>query len=190
MADIQIEHAEVIGPFLFIARTVDGARHLQRMPKETLAIRAAEYGLEPDDPFILDLVLHEHLIEPDDPEEVHPLFAAPTVGQARTELRARLTKVRDAHGAPKGKLRPLAAAIEAGTASRGAADAAALLLQHADPRVAAPMRALVKAERERVAATPRTLVEELERQAAELTPDRPADPAQVKAAPRPKLELL
>jgi len=182
MADIQIVGAEVVGPFLFIARTVDGARHLQRMPKETLAIRAAEYGLEPDDPFVLEMVLHEHLIEPEDQDELHPLFAAPSIAKARTEMRARVTAARDAHGAPKGKLRALAAAIDAGTATAGAGEAAALLLQHADPRVAVPMRALVAAERDRVAAPAPSLVESLERQAAELEsparvePPEPIDP--------------
>lgn len=54
------------------------------MPPETLALRAGEYGLDPNDAdLLLDVVLHETFIAY--PEGQHPLWTAPSIAAAREE---------------------------------------------------------------------------------------------------------
>lgn len=60
-------------------RTVDFA-HV--FPRDTLAIRAGEYGLDPTDTaLILDVVLHEPFISY--PDDDHPLWTASSIKEAR-----------------------------------------------------------------------------------------------------------
>src|SRR4051794_7828253 len=93
--DIQITGIELDGPWIRVQRTVDGEGHGERMPKETLAIRAAEYNLEPDDPRALDIVLLEMFYTPDDPDEIHPLYRMRNIDDALNEVLRRIQIVRD-----------------------------------------------------------------------------------------------
>lgn len=195
--DIQITGATVHQgtSWLIVARTLDGALNLERMPRETLAIRAAEYDLDPEDPFALDLVLLERFYSPADPEEIHPLFAAPSVAAAERAMRERIAEVQDAHGAPVGKLRPLAAAIAAGKATEGAGKAHRHLQRGANPQVRGAVQFLRDRERERIqnlTLTETSLTDQLLNQArAAAAPEAPAVlPEPAPAPERPKLDLL
>lgn len=154
--DIVIEKAALHAPFLIIQRTVDGAPWVERAPKETLAIRAAEYNLSPDDDFVLDLVLLEpFLITTEKPGEIHPLFACDTVADALEVMHARVAEAQDFHGAPKGKNRAMAAAVRNGVASAGLVGVHERYHKYADPRVMAPVQRLRDIQREQLANVPR-----------------------------------
>jgi hypothetical protein len=150
--DIQIVGAEPEGQnFLVVARTLDGELNLERYPREVLAIRAAEYDLEPDDDFVLDLVLLERFDEPENVEETHPLFAASTVKGALKVMHSRIDTVRTVHGAPRNANRMMARAVANKAASKGLVRAQNLLVKNADRDVDEPVRRLRDLERERMA---------------------------------------
>jgi hypothetical protein len=152
IVDIEIVGAEPEGAnYLVVARTLDGELNLERMPRETLAIRAAEYDLEPDDDFILDMVLLERFDEPEDPEELHPLFATSTIKGALKVMHSRIDVVRTTHGAPRNANRVLARAVANGAASKGLVRAQKLLIKNADRDVDEPVRKFRDRERERLA---------------------------------------
>lgn len=114
---------------------------IHRMPSWTLAARAAEYDLEPTDPFVLDLVLLEpFLVHP--PEDVAPLHSAATVTEALATMRSRVEDARVAHGSPAGKNRIMAQAVKNGAASEGLVQAAELLSKYADPKVVPLVRSI------------------------------------------------
>lgn len=137
--DITITGAEMdeSGRYIHVHRTLrDGTDErlmIEKMPCETLGIRAAEYDLDVDDPVVLDLVLLEGFYRPEDPDEVHPLFSADSVAQAYRVMRDRLEVVRTQHGAPEFPNRLMASAVANGNASDGLVRARALLLEHSTP---------------------------------------------------------
>lgn len=92
----------VTSEFIFVTRMHDDEKVLHRYPKDILAIRAAEYDLEIDDPVVFDIVMLEYLIvEPED-QEFHPLFAEEEVSSALSIVRSRIDVVKQEHGAPEG----------------------------------------------------------------------------------------
>jgi hypothetical protein len=141
--DIQIVGAEETpdGKHIIVTRTItedDGSSRTypERFPKETLAIRAAEYNLPVDDPRVLDQILLEGFY-PADPNEHHPLFASETIEEAVEIMTARIEHVRNANGAPKQpQMRSLFHAADLAESTQGLTDAKALFLKHADPAVA------------------------------------------------------
>jgi hypothetical protein len=145
--DIQIVRAEAIpGNFILVYRDLtldDGTvlNNVERMPKETLAIRAAEYNLETDDPWALDIVLLERFHRPEVEDTLHPLFAAPTIADALKVMKSRIELARDEHGAPKQMpMRSLFHAADKNESTQGLSDAKGLLLEHADPEVRWPVQ--------------------------------------------------
>lgn len=152
MADILItKAAPYVGRFVLITREVDGGTVLERAPKETLAIRAAEYNLHPEDDFVLDMILLEPFMPAvEGPGDVHPLYSADTVADALEIMRERVESAREAHGAPRGKNRMMAAAIRNGVASQGLVSAHRLYLDSADPRIGPAVHRMRDAERERL----------------------------------------
>jgi hypothetical protein len=135
--DIQITGAIQSGKYILISRVVDGANWIERMPKETLAIRAAEYDLEPDDPRVLDQVLLEGFYVPEDPDEIHPLFKEATVADALAIMEQRIEQVRNDNGAPKEPaMRSLFHAADLDASTQGLTDAKRLLLDNVDPDLA------------------------------------------------------
>src|SRR5690242_19096451 len=83
--DIQI--TGIVDPndgFLYIERTIDSSPNIlyNKMPRETLAIRAAEYDLSPDDPMAIDMLLMENFIVLDKPQPFHPLHTCETIEEA------------------------------------------------------------------------------------------------------------
>lgn len=159
--DIQIVDAQVQGDFLITKRTCDGAIHLRKEPKIVLAIRAAEYNLDVDDPFVLDMILMEPFIRVEDEDEIHPLYAADTVFEAGEILRKRVDDTQELHGAPTGPLRVMAKAIEAKKATQGLVVVQKLLLQNADKRVRGPIQTLRDRERNRMKKKPVTFLDRL-----------------------------
>jgi hypothetical protein len=158
------------GRFVIISRTVVDAgetrKVLERAPKETLAIRAAEYDLETDDDFVLDLVLLEPFMRmAEGPGDVHPLYSADSVKDALEIMRDRVEDARAEHGAPRGKNRMMAAAIRNGAASAGLVRAHHRYQESADTRVVDPIRYMRDKERERLSGraekAPVTLATEL-----------------------------
>lgn len=136
--DITITEAELVeGRYLrLVSVAIDAGKErvaLMQMPKETLAIRAAEYDVEVDDPFALELVMREHLIRSDD--FVAPLYTDLSAQELRAEMDRRLEAVRVEHGAPAGADRLIARAVELDKASDGMVEAHRLFLTHADPDI-------------------------------------------------------
>jgi hypothetical protein len=143
------------GRFIVVSRTLRENdvewTNLERMPRETLAIRAAEYDLEPEDDFVLDLVMLERFVPVTwDTTDVHPLFSADTVKDALEIMRDRVESARVEHGSPRGRNRMLAAAVRNGVASDGLVAAHRLCMDSADPRVVRPIRYMRDRERERL----------------------------------------
>src|SRR4051812_20303885 len=100
LMDIQI--VNVIDPgdgYLYVIRTLDGIQQPNKMPKEMLAIRAAEYNLDVRDPMALDIMLLEPFMTEQD--DVHPLYAEAKIEDALTIIWGRVENVRVKHGAPK-----------------------------------------------------------------------------------------
>jgi len=154
--DIVIEKAVLHAPFMVVSRKVDGQTWVERAPKETLAIRAAEYDLDPEDDFVLDLVMLEpFLITTEKPGEVHPLFFCDSVADALEVMHARVAEAQDFHGAPKGKNRALAAAVRNGVASAGLVMAHDRYRKYADPRVTVPVQRLRDVQREQLRNRPK-----------------------------------
>lgn len=170
--DISIEKAALHSPYIIVNRLVDGQVWIERAPKEILAIRAAEYDLEPDDDFVLDLVLLEpFMVTVEAPGTVHPLFRCDTVADALEEMHARVGEAQEVHGAPKGKNRAMAAAVRNGAASAGLLEVHHRYHKYADPRVRGPVQTLRDAERDRLRnVTPkaRSLADRLAEQAQNL----------------------
>lgn len=157
--DIQIISAELTTDqkSIIVERTFDGQRNLTKMPKETLAIRAAEYDLDPEDPRVLDIVLMEQFHEPEDPEEIHPLYAAPTVAEALAVVEKRIEQVKTEHGAPAGRMRSLFAAASSPKATPGLGQTKDLLLAHADKEIGIYVKIHRDQNREALVAEPADL---------------------------------
>jgi hypothetical protein len=102
--------------------------NIERLPKETVAIRAAEYGLPMDHPKALDMVLLEHLIPGEEYPEFHPLFTD-GVKEGLAFMDAMMDKVRAKHGEPR-NVKFLALAKS--NVSRGLVTSRELLWTHAD----------------------------------------------------------
>lgn len=140
--DIQIVGAEETpdGKHIIVTRTItedDGTSRTypERFPKETLAIRAAEYNLSVDDPRVLDQILLEGFY-PADPDERHPLFSSATIEEAVEIMTERIEHVRNANGAPqRPQMRSLFHAADLDESTQGLTDAKDLFLKHADPGV-------------------------------------------------------
>jgi AcrR family transcriptional regulator len=138
--DIQIVDAIEVGRNLEIRRTFDTTHvDVHRMPREILAIRAAEYNLEVDDPFALDLLLLERFIDVN-PEETPPLYSRSTIAEAVEEMKNRIEVVRATHGSPAEPRRLLAHGIDAGIATDGLVEAQRLLLKHVHEDIIEPTK--------------------------------------------------
>jgi len=141
--DIQIVGAEETpdGLHIVVTRTItddegNSRTYPERFPKETLAIRAAEYDLEVDDPRVLDQILLEGFYDEANPLETHPLHGEKTIADALAVMEKRVERVRNKHGAPKEpKMRSLFHAAELDESTQGLTDAKRLFTKHADPTV-------------------------------------------------------
>lgn len=165
MQDIEIVHAEVVwDKFVHIMRRhTEGDRvweSLQRMPKETLALRAFEYDGHYEDPKFLDHVLLEHLIETSGDEQFHPLFTE-EIPKALEIVEDRIEGVRTSYGAPQGENRLMAHAVSNKAASKGLVVVRDLLLRNADDKLRDPVVFFRDMERQRVAKGNRSLGEEM-----------------------------
>jgi hypothetical protein len=139
--DIKIESAELSpdGKFIIVVRSFGPGQggDIERMPKETLAIRAAEYNLEIDDPMAMDLVMLERFQEDQDPNETHPLYASATVEEALDIMRVRIENARNLHGAPQDvEHRNLFTAADTPESSQGLKDLKGLFVEHSHPDTA------------------------------------------------------
>ena len=106
--DIEITKVELVdNRFIHVERIhKDGDQvwsSINRMPKEILAIRAAEYDLETSDPRVLDAVLLEPFFPSMQDGEVHPLYYSETVADALKELERQIAAAKKRHGAPDHK---------------------------------------------------------------------------------------
>jgi hypothetical protein len=116
--DIQIlSGAHEENQYIDLIRTYDGHPNKHRYPKEILAIRAAEYNLEWDDPRVLDMVLLEHLI-PDPEERFHPLYLMDP-HEAIEVVSNRIEVVKQQHDAPEGDAGKLLLAADTDAATLG-----------------------------------------------------------------------
>ncbi len=95
--DIHIVDVASEGPWTYVSRIEGGAESIERMPRETLAIRAAEYNLEVDDPRALEIVLLERFYNAEDPDEIHPLYKMRNIDDALNEAQRRIQVVKDEH---------------------------------------------------------------------------------------------
>jgi hypothetical protein len=142
MMDIQISGVEQISSeFIVVYRdiTIDGVFYKacpNRMPKETLSIRAAEYDLELDNPFALDLLLLENYIPNVDMDEIPPLFTTDTIEEAVSIMEERVEDARNEHGAPKEPMmRSLFHAAELDESTQGLTDVKRMLFKHHDKEI-------------------------------------------------------
>lgn len=139
--DIQITGIEDPGDgFLYIQRTIDGGLvpAQNKMPRETLAIRAAEYNIAPDDPRALDMLLMESYIVLDEPEDAHPLHRCDDIDEALEIIGGRIDAAKTLHNAPKDpRLRSLfhAADLPVPESTQGLTDVKATLLNYCDDSI-------------------------------------------------------
>jgi hypothetical protein len=142
--DIQITGAymDPDGQNIIVTRDItheDGTKwegYLQRFPKESLAIRAAEYNLEPDDPRVLDILLMEFVVLQETIGRVHPLYREDTIEEALAIVEKYIDDVKTEHGAPtEPKMRSLFHAADSPKSTQGLTDTKAILLEHADPDI-------------------------------------------------------
>lgn len=156
--DIQIVDVQYGGDrWLHVHRTLDGVLQINRMPREMLAMRAAEYNLELDDPFALDMMLLENFYPNHDPEASHPLHVSETIEEAVVVMKERIEWVRNEHNAPQGANRMIADAIANSAATQGAVDTQRLLIKHGDKGVIQPVqffRDKIREEKKRQASRP------------------------------------
>jgi hypothetical protein len=130
--------------------------HQHKMPKLTLAFRAAEYDMDPEDPFALDLVMREYFYHDTDKPHyekggVHPLFYLPSVEEARTFMESRIEEVRVDRKAPQGDSRLLAGAVKAKAATKALVEVRDIFLKSVDKRVAEPIQFYRDQSRDRMA---------------------------------------
>jgi hypothetical protein len=99
VADLQTRGQVYVHVARMLDREEDGTiQAAVIMPPDTLAIRAGEYGLDPaDTQLLLDVVLHETFISY--PDDEHPLWTAPTIGEARERHLDEVATVRARHEA-------------------------------------------------------------------------------------------
>lgn len=171
--DIQIVKAEESeGKWIIVWRTItedDGTvrTYPHRYPNVTLAIRAAEYDLEPDDPRVLDIMLLEDFY-PSHPDDKHPLFHASSVAEALAIMEERIETIRNEHGAPKEpQMRSLFHAADVEESTQGLTDAKTLFLKHADPSIGWAVKVNRDEGRKSIAAEARSLVDSIKLQALE-----------------------
>ncbi len=141
--DIQIVRAELSkdGQFITVFRDItDDEGRLwrdvpERFPKQTLAIRAAEYDLEINDPRVLDQILLENFYKGPSQEQA-PLYSEPTIKKALAKWEDRVESLRVEHGAPEEpQMRSLFHAADLDASTQGLTDAKNLFLEHADPNI-------------------------------------------------------
>lgn len=74
----------------------DGTVHLQVMPQSILLSRAAEYDIDPTDTdTLIDMVLHEPFMAPEEGSGLPALFSAPSVSSAREAHLARIAHAKE-----------------------------------------------------------------------------------------------
>jgi hypothetical protein len=141
--DIQIAGAELSkdGKYITVYRDItedNGEFHKnvpERFPKETLAIRAAEYDMEIDDPRVLDQILLEGFYQTKETDNPDPLFNL-DISDARDLVQERVEQVRIDNGAPEDPImRSLFHAADVEESTQGLTEAKRLFLEHADPNV-------------------------------------------------------
>jgi hypothetical protein len=163
--DIQI--VNVIDPgdgYLYVIRTLDGIQQPNKMPKEMLAIRAAEYNLDVRDPMALDIMLLEPFMTEQD--DVHPLYAEAKIEDALSIIWGRVENVRVKHGAPKEpQMRSLFHAADLRESTQGLTDTKKALLHHANPDIGTWVKMNRDTGRRQMAERPRTLTETMKLQA-------------------------
>jgi hypothetical protein len=139
--DIQITGIRDPGDgFLYIERTIDGGTvpHQNKMPKESLAIRAAEYNIEPDDPIALNMLLMENFIVLSQPQPHHPLHTCDDIGEALEIVMAQVEDAKTRNGAPtEPHLRCLYAAADLPVpeSTQGLTDVRERLLNYCDDSI-------------------------------------------------------
>lgn len=126
--------------FLYIERTIDGGAvpHLNKMPRETLAIRAAEYNLQPDDPRAMDIMLMEPFIVLDKPQIYAPLYTCSDIDEALEIVWGHVEDAKTRNGAPEHPvLRSLfrAADLPVPESTQGLTDVKERLLNYCDDTV-------------------------------------------------------
>lgn len=170
--DIQITGIEDPGDgFLYIERTIDGGPnlHYNKMPRETLAIRAAEYNLEPDHPKALDIMLMEPFIVLDKPQPYHPLYTCSTIEEALDIVWGQVEDTKTKNGAPEEPvLRSLflAADLPVPQSTQGLTDVKERLLHYCDDKV--PIWVKIYRDKERKVVRrdkPYSLLDQLKHQA-------------------------
>lgn len=138
--DIQITGIKDPGDgFLYIERTIDGGEvpHKEKMPRETLAIRAAEYNIPPDDPRAMDIMLMELFIVYREPQPYHPLHTCDTIDEALEIVWAQVEDAKERNGAPKEPILRslfLAADLPVPESTQGLTDVKGKLLNYCDDK--------------------------------------------------------
>lgn len=123
--------------FLYIARTIDGnvVPHMNKMPRETLAIRAAEYNLSPDHPRAMDIMLMEPFIVLDKPQPYHPLYFCDDIDEALEIVWGQVEQAKTINDAPEDPILRslfLAADLPVPESTQGLTDVKERLLNYCD----------------------------------------------------------
>jgi|SRR5690349_523038 len=154
--DIQI--TGIVDPgdgFLYLERTIDSSpnKRYNKMPRETLAIRAAEYNLEPDHPKALDIMLMEPFIVYTEPQPFHPLHTCDTIEEALQIVWAQVEDAKTRNQAPtEPHLRSLfhAADLPVPESTQGLTDVKERLLHYCDDTVPIWVKVYRDEERKKV----------------------------------------
>jgi hypothetical protein len=147
--DIEIIDGMNDGRFTYVRSLINGdIKRIDRMPQSILSMHAAEYNLDPEDDFVLDLILLQRHLIFDDASQ-HPLWASDTLEEAVDAMKNLIEGVRVMHGSPEGENRMMAAAIRNNAASEGLVTSHGLLVSKIDTRVIDPIRAMTHSKRER-----------------------------------------
>jgi hypothetical protein len=167
--------------FLYLERTIDGAPIPQynKMPTQTLAIRAAEYDLSPDDPMALDIVLMENFIVLDKPQPFHPLHTCKTIDEALRIVWAQVEDAKTRNDAPEEPhLRSLfrAADLPVPQSTQGLTDVKERLLNYCDDK--APIWVTIHRDEQRKMANreiPYNLLDQLRSEALSILHDQASE---------------
>lgn len=191
--DIQITGVEDPDDgFLYVARTIDNSTniHYNKMPREMLAFRAAEYNIAPDDPMALDIMLMEPFIVYTKPQPFHPLHTCETIEEALQIVWAQVEDAKTRNQAPKEpRLRSLfhAADLPVPESTQGLTDVKERLLNYCDDTVPIWVKVYRDEERKKVKRdNPYSLLQQLRNNALSVLEDEALHEERLRFKPRAK----
>jgi len=138
--DIQVYKAEIYSrdpEYTVIWRSLDTIYPLaQKCPKDLLALRAAEYNLDIEDPRAFDMVMMEMWVSTPEEEVIHPLYRCEYIEESLEIVMSRVDEAKKTHGHPEDKWSLFHAAdLPEPESTKGLTDSKEIFLTRADKDV-------------------------------------------------------